>query len=447
MSPVFALSLRSIANRRLSVALTVVAVALAVALLLGVERLRNDARAGFAQTLSGTDLVVGARSGPVQLLLYSVFHLGNATNNVSWASIEHVAGLPQVKWVVPIALGDSHRGHRVVGTTAAFFTHYRHGEARALAFAAGRPFAEAPARAEDIFEVVIGAEVAARHGYQLGQRIVLSHGSLGGGIGGGIGGGGVGGATNAGALRIAEHADKPFTIAGVLARSGTPLDRALLVSLEGIEAIHIDWLGGAPMPGVTIAPEHVRKFDLRPKSVTAALVGLHSRTAVFRVQRQINTHADEALTAILPGATLQELWGLVGIAEQALLAVSALVVAVGLAGMIAVVVASLGERRRELAILRALGASPRHVFALLAVESVLLALAGIAVGLALLYGAGVALAPWLASQHGLQLSLGWPTTGEWRLLAAVLVASLLASLVPALRAYRYSLADGMTIRV
>lgn len=443
MSPVFALSLRSIANRRLSVALTVVAVALAVALLLGVERLRNDARAGFAQTLSGTDLVVGARGGPVQLLLYSVFHLGNATNNVSWASIEHVAGLPQVKWLVPIALGDSHRGHRVVGTTAAFFAQYRYGEGRALVFAAGRPFAEAPARAEDIFEVVIGAEVAARHGYRIGQRIVLSHG----GVGSGIGGGGIGGATNAGGPRFAEHADKPFTIVGVLARSGTPLDRALLVSLEGIEAIHIDWLGGAPMPGVTIAPEHVRKFDLRPKSVTAALVGLHSRTAVFRVQRQINTHADEALTAILPGATLQELWGLVGIAEQALLAVSALVVAVGLAGMIAVVVASLGERRRELAILRALGASPRQVFALLAVESLLLALAGIAVGLALLYGVGAVLAPWLASAHGLQLSLGWPTTGEWRLLAAVLVASLLASLVPALRAYRYSLADGMTIRV
>lgn len=438
MSPVFALSLRSIANRRLSVALTVVAVALAVALLLGVERLRNDARAGFAQTLSGTDLVVGARSGPVQLLLYSVFHLGNPTNNVSWASIEHVAGLPQVKWVVPIALGDSHRGHRVVGTTAAFFTHYRHGEGRALVFAAGRPFAEAPARAEDIFEVVIGAELAARHGYRIGQRIVLSHGSAG-GIGGGAG--------DAGGPRFAEHADKPFTIVGVLARSGTPLDRALLVSLEGIEAIHLDWLGGAPMPGVTIAPEHVRKFDLQPKSVSAALVGLHSRTAVFRVQRQINTYAGEALTAILPGATLQELWGLVGIAEQALLAVSALVVAVGLAGMIAVVVASLGERRRELAILRALGASPRQVFALLALESLLLALTGIVVGLALLYGAGAALAPWLASQHGLQLSLGWPSTGEWRLLAAVLMASLLASLLPALRAYRYSLADGMTIRV
>ncbi|MBV2263302.1 MAG: ABC transporter permease [Thauera sp.] len=430
MSPVFMLSLRSIANRRLSVALTVLAVALAVALLLGVERLRNDARVGFAQTISGTDLVVGARGGAVPLLLYAVFHIGDATANLSWASVEHVAALPQVKWLVPLALGDSHRGHRVVGTTTDFFAHYRHGEGRSLAFAAGGPFAEAPERAEDLFQTVIGAEVAARHGYRLGERIVLSHGS----------GAGEGGP------RFADHADKPFTVVGILAPSATPLDRAVLVSLEGLEAIHVDWHGGAPIPGLKIAPEHVRKFDLRPKSVTAVLVGLHSRTAVFRVQRQINTHAGEPLTAILPGATLQQLWDLVGIAERALLAVSALVVMVGLAGMVAVVLASLGERRRELAILRALGASPRTVFALLALESLLLAVAGIALGLALLYGAGAALAPWLAAQHGLQLSLGWPAASEWRLLGAVLAASLVASLLPALRAYRQSLADGMTVR-
>jgi putative ABC transport system permease protein len=430
VSPVFALSLRSIANRRLSVALTVVAVALSVALLLGVERLRNDARASFAQTISATDLVVGARGGALQLLLYSVFHIGDATANLSWAGVEHVAALPQVRWLVPLALGDAHRGHRVVGTTAAFFTHYRHGEARALAFAAGGPFAEAPARAQDIFQTVIGAEVAARHGYRLGQQIVLSHGSLGG----------------EGGPRFADHADKPFTIVGILAPSGTPVDRALLVSLEGIEAIHIDWHGGAPLPGLKIAPEHVRKFDLQPKSVTAALVGLHSRGAVFRVQRQINTWAGEPLTAILPGVTLQQLWDLVAVAERALLAVSALVVVVGLAGLVAVVVASLGERRRELAILRALGASPRDVFALLAIESLLLALAGIALGLALLYGVGAAASPWLAAQHGLQLALGWPSAGEWRLLGAVLAAALAASLLPALRAYRQSLADGMTVR-
>lgn len=428
MTPIWHLSVRSVLNRRLSVGLTVLAVALSVALLLGVERLRSEARASFAQTISGTDLVVGARGGAVQLLLYAVFHIGDATHNLSWASVQRVAALPQVKWLVPVSLGDSHRGHRVVGTTPGFFEHYRHGDGRALAFADGRAFAAAPA---GLFEAVLGAEVAAKFGYRVGERIVLSHGSVGG----------------EGGPSFAAHGDKPFTVVGVLARSGTPVDRAVLVGLEGIEAIHVDWHGGAPIPGLSIAPEHVRKFDLTPKTVTAALVGLHSRVTVFRVQRQINGFAEEPLSAILPGATLQELWGLVGIAEQALLAMSALVVVVGLAGLVAVVVASLGERRRELAILRALGASPAQILGLLAFESVLLGAAGIVLGLLLLYGAGVIAAPWAAARYGLDLAPGWPGAGEGLLLAAVFGASLLASLVPALRAYRYSLADGMTIRI
>jgi putative ABC transport system permease protein len=421
MMPTWHLTWRSLLNRRLTVALMVVSVALSVALLLGVERLRHDARAGFAQTISGTDLVVGARSGPVQLLLYSVFHIGNATNNISWQSVEQIATQPQVSWLVPLALGDSHRGYRVVGTTADYFEHYRFGRGRRLTFAAGSAFA-------DLFEAVVGAEVAARLGYRVGSPLIVSHGS----------GGGV---------SFADHDDKPFTVVGVLARTGTPVDRSVLVGLEAIEAIHLGWQGGAPIPGLAIPPEHVRKFDLAPKTVTAALVGLKSRTAVFQVQRFVNTFPDEPLLAVLPGATLQELWGLIGVAEKALLAISALVVLVGLAGLVAVVVAGLGERRRELAILRSLGASPRLLFLLLALESVILSLFGSLLGLALLYGATALAGPWLEAQYGLLVGLGWPAATEWALLGAVLAASLLASLVPAWRAYRYSLADGMTIRV
>lgn len=423
MTPLWHLSLRSIANRRLSVTLTVLSIALAVAMLIGVERLRNDAREGFARTLAGTDLVVGARGGAVQLLLYSVFHIGDASNEVSWASMEKIAALPDVDWLVPIALGDSHRGFRVVGSTPAFFAHYRYGDGRALDFAAGRAFG---GTLDAVFEAVVGAEVAARHGYRVGDRIVLSHGS--------------------GAAGLGEHDDRPFTVVGVLARNGTPLDRAVLVGLAGIEAIHVGWQGGAPIPGLRIAPEQLRKFDLRPRTVSAALVGLKSRVAVFRVQRQINAFADEPLTAVLPGVALQSLWGLVGIVERALLAVSALVVAVGLSGLVAVVVASLGERRRELAILRALGAGPGHVLALLMLESLLLATLGIALGLALVYGVAAGAAPWLAA-YGLQPGLGWPGTGEWWLLLAVFGASAAAGLVPGWRAYRYSVADGMTIRI
>lgn len=420
MRPLWHLTWRSIANRRMTVALTALAVALAVAMLLGVERLRHDARDGFAQTLSGTDLVVGARSGPVQLLLYAVFHIGDATNNVSWDSIRQIAAHPQVDWLVPISLGDSHRGFRVVGTSTDFFRHYRYARDRQLAFADGTAF-------EALFDAVVGAEVAARLGYRVGQSVVVSHG--------------------VGDVSFAVHDDKPFTIVGVLSRTGTPVDRSVLVSLEAIEAIHVDWAGGARMPGVSIPAEHVQRFDLTPKEVTAALVGLESRVAVFRVQRFVNAFPDEPLLAILPGATLQQLWSLIGIAERALMAVSAVVVLVGLAGLVAVVVASLGERRRELAILRAMGASPRQVFMLLALESLVISLIGCMAGLALVQGVSLLVGPWLAAQHGLLLSTGMPATGEWALLGGVMIAAFLASLVPGFRAYRYSLADGMTIRI
>ena len=420
MTPLWYLTRRSIANRGLTVVLTIVAVALSVAMLLGVERLRSDAREGFAQTISGTDLVVGARSGAVQLLLYSVFHIGDATSNVSWKSLQAIAGHPQVEWLVPLSLGDSHRGFRVVGTTPEFFERYRYGESRELRFEQGRPF-------DGVFDAVIGAEVAARLGYKTGDSIVVAHGT--------------------GDVSFAQHEDKPFTVVGVLARTGTPVDRSVLVSLAGIEAIHLDWAGGARMPGLNIPAEQVRRFDLEPKEVTAALVGLKSRVAVFRVQRYINTFPDEPLTAALPGATLQQLWGIIAIAERALLAVSALVVLVGLAGLVAVVTASLGERRRELAILRSMGAGPRHVFALLALESLVIGVAGCMLGVVLVQAAALGAGPWLEAQHGLLLSARWLSPTEWMLLGGVLLATLVASLVPGVRAYRYSLADGMTIRI
>lgn len=413
------LTLASLWNRRLTAGLTVVVIALSVALLLGVERLRSDARQSFASTVSGTDLIVGAPSGPVQLLLYSIFHIGDATNEVSWPAVQRITARREVAWVVPLSLGDSHRGYRVVGTTADFFIHYRYGERRQVDFAEGRPFA-------GVFEAVVGAEVAARLGYRDGARITLSHGS---------------------GEHVAEHGDKPFTVVGVLAPTGTPVDRSVMVSLESIEAIHLDWQGGAPIPGLHIAPELVQKFDLSPKRVTAALVGLKNRAMVFRLQRAINEDTEAPLLAILPGVALDQLWDVVGVGARVLLAVSWLVVAVGLAGLIAVVVASLGERRRELAILRSLGAGPREVFLLVAAESVLLTLAGCVLGVALVQGVVAAMAGWLQASYGLALSPGWPVAREWMLLGAVMLAGLAASVVPALRAWRQSLVDGMMMRI
>ncbi len=422
------LAAASALNRRGTLALVVLSIALATTLLLSLERLRHDVRESFSQAVSGTDLVVGARGGSVQLMLYAVFRVGGATNNIGMDSVRAIAAHNAVAWAVPIALGDSHRGYPVVGTSTGYFEHFAYGDRQPLVLAQGRAFA---GTLDGLYEAVVGAEVAARLGYGPGQRLTLSHG-LGPELGGALG---------------TEHDDKPFTVVGVLAPTGTPVDRSVHVSLQALSAIHLDWTGGARLPGVRIPAEAARSFDLEPQAVTALLVGLKQRTAVFAVQRWVNNHPGEPLLAVLPGVALDELWQAIALGEQALLAVSALVALVSLAGLVAVVLAGLGERRRELAVLRAVGAGPRHILALLAVEGALVTLAGALLG-ALVATAAVPLAAPLVQQYfGVALAGGAPTASQWGLFGAVLAAGMLASLIPGWRAYRLSLADGLSPRL
>ncbi len=420
MKHLLLMAARSAWNRKLTLALVVVAIALSVTLLLGVERLREQAQRGFSHSVSGTDLIVGARTSPVQLTLYAIFRMGEATSNVRWESYRKIAEHPLVAWSIPLSLGDSHHGFPVLGTTTDYFTHFRYGDRLPLAFAAGRPFA-------DLFDAVLGSEVAERMGYGPGSRLVLSHG---------MGAGG-----------LAEHGDKPFTVVGVLKPTGTPVDRTVHVSLEAISAIHLDWVGGVPLPGFRIPQEHVRKFDLSPKEITAALIGLENRAAVFRVQRMVNEYPDEPLLAVMPGVALDQLWRVIGIAEKSLLAVSAMVVAVGLSGLVAVLLASLGERRRELAILRSVGAQPREIFLLLTCEGLFVTLAGMVLGVCLLAGLTLGFAPLLQAKFGIAATFTLVSPGELHLLGAALTVGLLASVIPGYQAYRWSLSDGLTPRL
>lgn len=415
------IALASLANRRFTALLTVFAIALSVCLLLAVERVRTEARASFASTISGTDLIVGARSGSVNLLLYSVFRIGNATNNIRWDSFETLSKHPQVKWATPLSLGDSHRGYRVLGTDTGYFEHYRYGRGQPLQLAQGKPFA-------DLFEVVLGAEVAEALKYKLGDQIVLAHGVA--------------------TVSLTQHDDKPFRVVGILARTGTPVDRTLHISLAGMEALHVDWQNGMPARGAArITAEQALEMQLQPKAITAALLGLKSKVATFTVQRQVNEYRGEPLLAILPGVALQELWSLMGTAEKALFVVSLFVVLTGLIGMLTAILTSLNERRREMAILRSVGARPWHIGGLLVLEALVLAAAGAALGLVLLYGGIAAGQGWVQARYGLYLPLALPSAYELRLLGAILGAALLMGGVPAWRAYRQSLADGLSIRL
>ncbi len=417
--PLLSLSLMSLRNRWITGSLTVFAIAVSVTLLLGVEKVRTEAKASFANTISGTDLIVGARSGAIQLLLYSVFRIGNATNNISWESYRDIAGLPQVAWTIPLSLGDAHRGYRVLGTNRDYFRHYRFANKRRLAFSAGGPF-------EDLFDAVLGADVAKALGYELGDAIVVAHGL--------------------GRAGFSKHDDKPFRVAGILAKTGTPVDRTVHVSLEGIEAIHVDWRGGARVPGKGVTADEVRRMNLEPKAFTAFLVGLKSRLSVFALQRHVNEYRDEPLLAVLPGVALQELWGLMGTAETALTAISAFVVVTGLLGMLTMLLATLNERRREMAILRSVGARPVHVFGLFVIEATILTALGTVFGLALLYVSLLIAQPIVDTRFGLYITIGLPTARDLLVLGLVVGAGVLVGAVPAYRAYRQSLADGMMVR-
>lgn len=411
------LAFASLLARRVTVGLTVIAIALSVALFLGVEKLRTGARDSFQGTISGTDLIVGARSGSVQLLLYSVFRIGNATNNVTWDSFQDIAAQPQVAWAVPISLGDSHRQFRVMGTTAEFLDRYRYRGGRALTVADG-------ALMTDLFDAVVGADVAVTLGYRVGDPIVVSHGLQ----------------------SFAHHDELPFRIAGILAKTGTPVDRTVIVSLEAIEAIHVDWQGGGRRAGAATPEAAIRSMDLTPTAITAAQVGVESRLQIFALQRWINDYRAEPLQAVLPGVALQELWAIVGVAETALVAVSGMVVVTALLGMGAMILAGLEARRRELAILRSVGAGPGTLVALLVGESALIAAAGAALGVVLAYLGLVTVQPWVDATWGLFLPVTGLAASDLAVLAAVVAGGALIGLIPAARAYRMALADGMTVQ-
>ena len=401
---------KSLLNRRATAILTVASIAVSAGLLSIVDRVRTDTQTSFANTISGTDLIVGARSGDLNLLLYSVFRIGNPTNNVTWNSYETIGDRPEVDWTIPFSLGDAHRGYRVLGTDLGYFSHYRYADRRSLAFDEGGPFTSAT-------EAVIGAEVAERLGYDIGRQIVVSHGLA--------------------DTSFLTHDEDPFTISGILARTGTPVDRTVHISLGGMDLIHT--AGGADRVVPPVA-------GYEPEEITAFLVGLKSRTAIFALQRYVNEFEDEPMTAVIPGVALQQLWGLVRVAEYALLGVSAMVVLASVLGLLATLLVSLNERRREMSVLRSVGARPGHIFALLLSEAAMLAFLGALSGLLLVQLGILAIRQFALSEFGIQLSVQLRAFDLY-VLAGILGIAVIVSIVPAWRAYRNSLADGLTVRL
>jgi putative ABC transport system permease protein len=416
------LAYQSLLNRKLTTIVTLLSIGLSVSLWVGIEHIRGGARESFSNTISQTDLIVGARGGPTQLLLYTVFHIGTPTANVTYESYEELKNHKAVLWTIPISLGDSHRGYRVVGTNEDFYRHYRYRQDQRLGFARGR----APT---EIFDVAIGSDVAEALRYDLGARIVVTHGIT-------------------QSTGIMDHDDKPFTVVGILKPTRTPIDRSVYVTLEGIEAMHIDWKQGAPpLKGQETPAEKIKKENIKIEQITAFFLRTKSRVQTLALQREITNFPEEPLMAVVPGVALAELWNGISYGEQVLKVVALFVVIVGLLGMLMSLYTSLNERRREIAILRALGVGSLKVISLLVFESALLTLIGAILGVVVVYVSVILLQPIIEQQFGLHIPLRPFTRGEYVYLIAVVIGGLLIGLIPAWKAYRNSLSDGLSVRM
>ena len=392
------LAWRSLLSRKGAVFLTFLAITVSIFVLLGIEHIRQQTKSNFNNTVAGIDLIVGARTGDINLLLYSVFRLGNATNNVSWSSYQDISANPKVAWTIPISLGDSHKGYRVMGTTTDYFKYFRYGQKQSLSFSQGKPFSS-------VFDVVLGAAVARQLNYQLGNQIVLAHGMA--------------------STSFSQHNDKPFRIVGILKPTGTPVDQTVHVSLRGIEAVHTDGASGI-------------KQNFTP-TITAFMVGLKSKMATFRIQREINHYQAEPLSAILPGVALSQLWQVTAIMENTLILVSSIVLLASLLGLSAMLLTSIRERRQEIAIIRSLGAPPSFLFLLIQTEAVLIILASSAFALALLFLCLLYLNGFLSDNFSLSISTNIFDKHTFYLLLITLVSAMATSVVPAISAYSSAL--------
>ncbi|WP_422064580.1 ABC transporter permease [Shimia sp.] len=437
-------AVQSLWNRRFVASLTVLTIALSVALILGVERLRDSARQSFFNSVSGIDLIVAPRGNDVQILMSTVFGVGSTGAGMNWQNYKDLQALDAVDWAVPLMMGDNHRGHPVVGTQSAYFDHFRYGADQPLRFAAGRRF-ETPE------ETVIGADVAARFGYGVGTEIVNAHGT--------------------GAVSFELHDDAPFTVSGILAATGTPVDRMVFVSLSGFDALHAPLASPQTDPLAAAsgtAPSHKNgantatlawKTDNDSGDATQAhdtevsaqingvFVGLKSRNAILAVQRHVSANTSSALSAVMPNVALLQLWAITGTAEKALRFMSLAVAVASLIGMVVMLSAALESRRREFAILRSVGATPRRIVGLIIMEAMLTTTAGIIVGLILLICAIGAANPVLFDQFGFRIAMFGVSESDSLRVLAIFCFGCLASFLPAWRVYRITLADGLTTRL
>ena len=436
---VLGIAWRNIRQRLLTSGLTALSLALGVALVVATLVTSALVKRAFASGAGlGYNMIVGAKGSPLQLVLNSVYLVSKPIENIPWGFYEEflpaearrdgAAGTyaGSVKTAVPICMGDYFRGHRVVGTNAAYFDRLTVGDGRPFAFAAGRNF-----RDDEFFGGVLGAEVAANLGLRVGDPFEPTHGADDGLV------------------------HDPFTVTGILARTDTPVDRGVYVNMEGFylqeghaKPVPAGAGGDAPRPETERGPTAAGlpaplPYEQREVTAilveTAALPGLPAELMAMGLKQTINEGRDgQAAEPIREIRQLLDLF--VRPLELLLLLVTALVVVVSAIGILVSMVGSALERSRDVAIMRALGARRGHVLMIVLVEAILLAVGGGLIGWVLGHLLVAAIGPLVTTNAGVSATVFSASPAELLLVPFLVVLAIAAALVPALAAYRTDVA-------
>ena len=469
----FTLVIQSLLNRWLSCLLIILTLAFSISLFFTVSRIQESVRSSFQNTISGVDSVVAARGGDLQILLNSVFLIGEPNSTIRWGTFKDITDNNKMNWAVPITLGDSHKGYRVIGTTNNYFKEIKYSSGKNIEFLSGNSF-------NDVFDVVLGNAVANKLKYNLGAEIIITHGL-----------------SDVGEVHTfssekenhSDHADHDdhadeehdnhddhvdhddhakheehdnhedhadegheghnhenlgFKVTGILKPTGTPIDNAVYISLAGIEAMHTGWIGNQKVIDVSI--EQIMQSELKPKTISAIFVSLKNRTQVFQFQRDVLNYKEEAISSVMPGITLSRLWALTGNVDKAFKIITFFIIIIALLGMIAMTIAGLNGRRREMAILRSVGASPTNIVSLLLVESIIISLISCAIGYILMIIIFSIGKDYLQNNYGIFINSFSIKNYDLQMIISIICAALIATIVPAIQIYKNTLRDGLNVR-
>ena len=409
----FKLFFSSIRSRWLPTILIVLCLASSMVLLLSIERIQNGTKQSFNYSISGVDSIIGPRSSPIALILYTIFHIGKPTNNITYETFEFLKERKDIDWIVPIALGDSYDEFRVIATTSDYFKKIKFGDNKQITFDKG-------SNSLELNNTIFGADVAKKLSSNIGDKINIVHGSN--------------------ADMGIEHDEISFELSGILGKTGTPIDKLVFINLQGYELVHLGWKSGKKI--FSLKNQDISKINtnqLIPKTITAAFVGLKSKLTIFNFQKDIREYLEEPISAIIPSIALSELWSIVGVVDKGFKLLSWIVIVISLIAMVTLIINSLENRKREMLIYRANGASPLDLSFMVVIEAIFIGLLSIILALVFVSLISYFASSQLSIHFGVSTNFSFLTVNEATILSIILLAGVLSSLVPAFITYKNNL--------